>query len=405
MAIVVACTACNQKLKVKEELIGRKAKCPACGGVFLALEDVEPVTEDHPVLPSKPAARLDAAARSKARPPVETPPPKKKPAPPPEPEPEPEPEMEDEAPAESQDEAPRKKKKKKRKKRRQEEEGGAVWPWLAVGGVLTLCFVLFAVLIVKRGLVPHEVLLEHGIYLAVMMPISVGILILSAVISSMLGGGMEFGDPWLALVKAFILILITNVLSNWWWGCWLNGLVWLIGLIVLFRLDLWEAQMVSFVNWFLNVVAGYVAFAIILSIIAGGRFDPEDLDLARPGNRGRDRENQVGWTAEEIRQHGGKLIAAKNDPDEFIELDFSNTKITDADIPKLERFTGVRRLNLANTPITDAAIQHLEMFDSLDRLNVSGTKITPAGIQQLRRLMPDTKSIIYEAAPPVKKAG
>lgn len=396
MPIVVACTACNQRLKVKEELIGRKAKCPACGGIFLALEDVEPVTDDHPVLPSKPVGRPDPVARGKSRPPVETPPPKKKPAPPPEPEPE------DEPPQDSQDEAPRKKKKKKRKKRRQEEETGSIWPWVAVGGVIVTCLILTAILVVRRIGV-NETVIEYAVYLGIMMPVSVGILVLSMIISSSLGGGIDFGELHVALLKAFILLLITNVLGLWQYGCLLNGLVWWCGLMVMFRLDFWEVRMVSFVNWFLNVIGGYAVWMVVASLLGGGHLDPEDLNLGRM-RRG-DRDAEAGWTAEEIRQHGGKLIPSKNDPDEYVELDFSGSKITDADIPKLGRFTGVRRLNLSNTGITDAAIEHLAEFDPLDRLNISGTKITPGGLQRLRRVMEETKSIIYEASPPAKKAG
>ena len=29
--ILVACTACGKKLKVKEELVGKRVKCPHCG--------------------------------------------------------------------------------------------------------------------------------------------------------------------------------------------------------------------------------------------------------------------------------------------------------------------------------------------------------------------------------------
>ena len=38
MPIQIAC-ACGKKLNVRDELAGKKVKCPACGGVLVALEE------------------------------------------------------------------------------------------------------------------------------------------------------------------------------------------------------------------------------------------------------------------------------------------------------------------------------------------------------------------------------
>jgi len=42
-------------------------------------------------------------------------------------------------------------------------------------------------------------------------------------------------------------------------------LAWLIGLIALFRLDLWEARMVILINWLLNMALSFFLLGVLLS--------------------------------------------------------------------------------------------------------------------------------------------
>jgi predicted Zn finger-like uncharacterized protein len=37
MATIVDCPSCNRKLRVPEELLGKKVKCPTCSGTFDAV--------------------------------------------------------------------------------------------------------------------------------------------------------------------------------------------------------------------------------------------------------------------------------------------------------------------------------------------------------------------------------
>ena len=55
MAIFLNCSSCDQKIKVRDELAGRKVKCPACGKV-VAVPDAE---EDEPPPPKRPAVAED----------------------------------------------------------------------------------------------------------------------------------------------------------------------------------------------------------------------------------------------------------------------------------------------------------------------------------------------------------
>lgn len=41
MSTIVNCPSCQRKLKVPEELLGKKVKCPGCGGMFEAAEEID----------------------------------------------------------------------------------------------------------------------------------------------------------------------------------------------------------------------------------------------------------------------------------------------------------------------------------------------------------------------------
>ena len=49
MAIALSCPSCDHALKVKDELAGRRIKCPKCGGSIAVLdkEDDEEREEDE----------------------------------------------------------------------------------------------------------------------------------------------------------------------------------------------------------------------------------------------------------------------------------------------------------------------------------------------------------------------
>src|SRR5262245_22226136 len=60
MPIIVACPKCNGQLRVADNLIGRKVRCPACSATFEALE--RPAEEPTPAVapaPQVPDLSLD----------------------------------------------------------------------------------------------------------------------------------------------------------------------------------------------------------------------------------------------------------------------------------------------------------------------------------------------------------
>src|SRR6266567_2368971 len=87
MATIVDCPSCDRKLRVPDELLGEKVKCPTCGGTFDAVLPGSAAPAPPPPAPPAPAPEKGA---SPVEPPVEdreTPPAPAEEAPPPEPPP------------------------------------------------------------------------------------------------------------------------------------------------------------------------------------------------------------------------------------------------------------------------------------------------------------------------------
>jgi hypothetical protein len=111
MAISIACSSCHKALKVKDELAGRKVKCPQCGNVIAVQQE-----------------RAEANARITAKRPV------------------PSRAARDEDDEPEEDERPRKKKKKKKAKSNQGLIIGA-----AIGGVALVAAVLLIILLGRNS--------------------------------------------------------------------------------------------------------------------------------------------------------------------------------------------------------------------------------------------------------------
>src|SRR5437762_13142175 len=58
MPIRTACSSCGKKLNIRDELVGKKAKCPECGHVFVATPRAAAVQGKTP---SKPPAKRPPA--------------------------------------------------------------------------------------------------------------------------------------------------------------------------------------------------------------------------------------------------------------------------------------------------------------------------------------------------------
>jgi hypothetical protein len=85
-------------------------------------------------------------------------------------------------------------------------------------------------------------------------------------------GAVEFGELHVAIVKSFGLVLAVNLISLVpYVGVYvLAPIVWISGLVLLFRLDMWETFMVMFFNWVLNYLIRLLLFAMFTSWLLHG---------------------------------------------------------------------------------------------------------------------------------------
>ena len=78
-------------------------------------------------------------------------------------------------------------------------------------------------------------------------------------------------------------------------------------------------------------------------------------------------------------------------------LDFSRTKIKDADFAHLAGMRNLARLMLSRTEITDAALLHLRSNVALEQLNLYSTMVTDAGMTHLEPLKALKKVYVWES--------
>jgi hypothetical protein len=279
MSIIVACRSCGKMLKAPDRLAGKKAKCSQCGAVV----QVKTV----PVRPNAVPRTVASPAPSKPKPSSGVESQRVKPTrriavPPPEPEPplaelweDPEPVVEAElAEPEKPEEATppaagapqRPRTKKRKKKRRPAEASGAgvprwVW-WAGATVILVLGTAIGVVLAIQAG--HGEVVALCGIELAIMVPISTVILIVSMILSSLLAGGIDFGEVHIVIPKAIFLLLVINLVMLVPFGAFLVFPIWLVGLLMLFSLDLWECRFLIAINWILNLIVKALLLGLML---------------------------------------------------------------------------------------------------------------------------------------------
>jgi hypothetical protein len=69
MSILVNCPSCERKLKVPDELLGKKVKCPGCATIFTAEEIEETVAseEEAPRQPRRPAREEESLEEERPR--------------------------------------------------------------------------------------------------------------------------------------------------------------------------------------------------------------------------------------------------------------------------------------------------------------------------------------------------
>jgi hypothetical protein len=71
----------------------------------------------------------------------------------------------------------------------------------------------------------------------------------------------------------------------------------------------------------------------------------------------------------------------------------SNTNIADGGLEHLKGLTNLVYLDVKNTIITDDGLLHLKEFAKLEYLNLSGTNVTDEGVKKLQQALPNCKII------------
>ena len=369
MPIRVDCHSCGRPLNAPDKLAGRKAKCPQCQTI-LSIPDAEPVevAQPAPKEPKLPKRRLPEPEERITR--------QRKERDDPEPE----------EPAE----VVRASRKPKRKKRKQLERPKRVnqdlptWAlWLiSVGGFLLVAgSIALAAILKGHG---AEVLV-YSVIMAVMIPVSTVILIISMFVSSWLGGGIEFGEAHIVIPKAVGLLLVVNTIALLPFGRIIAGPIWLIGLMVLFRLELWEARILVVTNWGLNFLAQMAVVGVVMAI-----FSHEGFHFS-PKHKSGQEEAAILQEAEAINAIealGGVCIEDDDGDGPVVEVLLARTRATDADLARLKSFPKLRKLDLSATQITDAGLDHLKQLKQLQTVTLTGTRVTNAGIADLQAALP-----------------
>jgi predicted Zn finger-like uncharacterized protein len=308
--MAIACPSCSSQLMLASHLEGRRVKCPKCAAIFEApvpTVDVETVDEREPEkipCPScaGPLALSDAMRGKQVRCPrcqaIFTAPTSEKK----------EPEaayqitaapLDDDAPLVVEPDTlavlpptveakskrreredfmeeieenlpPRETKREKRERLQQARRHlpqNASWTWWAFGGGGILAFQL--AVIIFALVAPTRLLQAYGIYLFFSVPIGTVVFIGAMWLASMLFGAVDIGELQVTVVKAYIIVAIANIAGlTPYGGFFLSIVVWYAGIMICFKLDLWETRVLVAVNWALNFG---VRMAIVLTLASGPR--------------------------------------------------------------------------------------------------------------------------------------
>ena len=78
---------------------------------------------------------------------------------------------------------------------------------------------------------------------------------------------------------------------------------------------------------------------------------------------------------------GGRIVRESKHADgSLVEIDLSETKVTDDDLRLVSQLAELRTLNLHRTGISDAGVEHLVGLKHLTTLTLGDTRITNAGL-------------------------
>jgi hypothetical protein len=114
-----------------------------------------------------------------------------------------------------------------------------------------------------------ETVLAYVLWYVVSVVIGAALLVASMFLASAVYGGIEFGTPGRAIIRALLAVTIVYLLdiplSYVPFGWALGFLLWLGVFMKLFDLDLWEAATLTLVNWAINLLLTYYLLGWMLT--------------------------------------------------------------------------------------------------------------------------------------------
>ncbi len=366
MSVEVVCPKCSSRLKLGEQFLGRKLVCPKCRHLFhaSAAAPVQAEVVEAQVVEVEPEAIFaQVVAQEPPRPKRTAQPPQVVTA------------EVVEGDAEEQLPGPRPKRKRKRFGERPQKSGRPAWVLpLAIGVGLIVPALVVVILVVS--LRNSEVNLEkYGTALLILVPINAAILFASLFTVSVMFAGVSIGSVPVFIAKGFFLLLIIVPIHLLPAGQYIAMPFWYIGLMALFGMDMWEALMTTLINWFVGLI---LMFTIVGGLLESAvqkvaeMPDEDESKLAAP------------WGLGDIQRLGGHIIRNEVGGGPAIRyISLKGKDIKDEDIVKL-RHLPVMELDLSETPITDEGLMELRRNKSLRIVDVSGTKVTAEGIKKLQ---------------------
>jgi predicted Zn finger-like uncharacterized protein len=390
----VLCPSCASRLRVPEQALGKRVRCPKCSNSFVADGQGQAPEE----LPLATSFRPSVAGEGKSPPrpeenedfelvPVAKMKPGKEEAAEPGPEQEPADES-DEAPAEK----PKKKKRKKKRRRPHDDESESpAWPWFVFGG--SAAFLLLSFLFLLTVFLDWENPVKFAAaYLLVGIPVSTVIFFIAMFLSSVLLGAVEIGEIHVAVVKAFGLVVIVQFVTvvtlpiSFYASYALSFIVSVVGLVMLFRIDIWEARIIVGINFILNLLLNLALLGVLHTIMTHAE-KAGDVGGNRPGQPSPAVQKQ-GWDNEDVFDHDGDVEYDRKDDSAVIGISFRDAHVTDADLAHMKDFPRLTKLDLTNTSITDKGLAHLKGCKNLQVLILTRTKVSKEAVEELKQDLP-----------------
>ena len=83
-----------------------------------------------------------------------------------------------------------------------------------------------------------------------------------------------------------------------------------------------------------------------------------------------------------VKSQGGKVVVERG---RVVEVSLASTSVSDADMAKLARLPGLRKLDLKGTEVGDLGLKHLARLINLADLDLGETAVSDAGLASLAR--------------------